>query len=130
MKCAVFIGRFQPWHDGHQWLIDQKLSKGIHCLIMVRDTEISEANPFPTEVTVNMIEKVYHGLPVQVMVIPDIESVNYGRGVGYDVIEHIPPSDIKRISATEIRDCIQRGDESWKDKVNPVIWNDIESILL
>ena len=38
-----------------------------------------------------------------VSIIPDIESVNYGRGVGYDIIEHIPPDDIKEISATKIR---------------------------
>ena len=37
------------------------------------------------------------------MIIPDIESVNYGRGVGYEIIEHIPPNDIGKISATEIR---------------------------
>ena len=37
------------------------------------------------------------------IIIPDIESVNYGRGVGYDIIEHVPPSDISKISATKIR---------------------------
>ena len=26
-----------------------------------------------------------------------------GRGVGYEIIEHTPPSDIGKISATEIR---------------------------
>ena len=40
---------------------------------------------------------------VKVINIPDIESVNYGRGVGYEIIEHIPPSDISKISATKIR---------------------------
>lgn len=40
---------------------------------------------------------------VKVIVIPDIESVNYGRGVGYDIIEHVPPKKIGKISATEIR---------------------------
>ena len=40
---------------------------------------------------------------VKVIVIPDIESVNYGRGVGYDIIEHVPPQKIGKISATEIR---------------------------
>ena len=35
---------------------------------------------------------------------PDIESINYGRGVGYDIIEHVPPSDIKEISSTRIRE--------------------------
>ena len=31
-------------------------------------------------------------------IIPDIESINYGRGVGYEVIEHFPPDEIKEIS--------------------------------
>ena len=40
---------------------------------------------------------------VKVIKIPDIESINYGRGVGYEVIEHVPPKDIHDISATKIR---------------------------
>jgi len=36
-------------------------------------------------------------------IIPDIESVNYGRGVGYDVIYHEPPTQIAEISGTKIR---------------------------
>ena len=39
---------------------------------------------------------------VKVIIIPDIESVNYGRGVGYDIIEHVPPKEIGDISATSI----------------------------
>jgi hypothetical protein len=38
------------------------------------------------------------------MIIPDIESVNWGRGVGYDLIEHVPPQSIHDISATKIRE--------------------------
>jgi hypothetical protein len=40
-------------------------------------------------------------------IIPDIESINYGRGVGYDVIEHVPPSEISDISATKIRESLK-----------------------
>ena len=40
---------------------------------------------------------------VVVTVIPDICSIEFGRGVGYDIIEHIPPSEIGDISATKIR---------------------------
>jgi hypothetical protein len=47
-------------------------------------------------------EYIGEGL-IKVMIIPDIESVNYGRGVGYDIIEHIPPKEIGEISATKIR---------------------------
>jgi hypothetical protein len=37
------------------------------------------------------------------MIVPDISSVNFGRGVGYDIIEHIPPTEVAEISATKIR---------------------------
>ena len=36
-------------------------------------------------------------------IIPDIESVNYGRAVGYEVIYHEPPKEIEQISGTAIR---------------------------
>ena len=45
---------------------------------------------------------------IQIIIIPDIESVNYGRGVGYDIIEHNPPTDIKEISATKIREQMRK----------------------
>ena len=41
---------------------------------------------------------------IRIMIIPDIESVNIGRGIGYDVIEHVPPQEIHDISATKIRE--------------------------
>ena len=27
MKYSMFIGRWQPWHEGHRWLIDQRFRK-------------------------------------------------------------------------------------------------------
>ena len=41
-------------------------------------------------------------------IIPDIESINYGRGVGYDIIEHVPPKEIGDISATSIREQMKK----------------------
>jgi hypothetical protein len=43
------------------------------------------------------------------MVIPDICSVEFGRGVGYDIIEHIPPTEIGEISATKIREEMRQN---------------------
>ena len=40
---------------------------------------------------------------IAVTIIPDICSIEFGRGVGYDIIEHTPPSEIGDISATKIR---------------------------
>ena len=45
---------------------------------------------------------------LHIMKIPDIESINIGRGVGYDVIEHVPPQDIHDISATKIREQMKK----------------------
>jgi len=87
-RRAIFIGRYQPYHMGHVSLVKQKLDKGVPCLIMVRDIPPEPQNPFTTEQTVDMIRK-YHaskGDDVVVMVIPDIESVNWGRG-GYRVCQ-------------------------------------------
>jgi len=103
----MFIGRWQPWHNGHRWLIDQRLKEGKNVLICIREVDSDDKNPYnPLEVKEN-IEKELKDLitknTVKVIIIPDIESVNYGRGVGYDIIEHVPPDDIGKISATEIR---------------------------
>ena len=130
-KYAVFVGRYQPYHFGHIELIQQKLNEGIPVLIMIRDIEPDEKNPFTTEQTVSMIEK-YHkskGDDVKVMIIPDIESVNFGRGVGYEINEFIPPKDIGGISATGIRNSIKNGDDYWKTMVDESIQNDVLNYL-
>ena len=107
MKYSMFIGRWQPWHDGHRWLIDQRLKQGKNVLICIREVSQDDSNPYnPVEVKEN-IEKELNDLTssnrVKVIIIPDIESVNYGRGVGYDIIEHVPPKNIGEISATKLR---------------------------
>ena len=107
MKRALFIGRWQPFHIGHKWLFNQKLEQDIPILIAVRDTPVDEGNPFSTDQVISNLEKEYvneveSGM-VKVIPIPDIESVNYGRGVGYQINEFVPPGDISRISATAIR---------------------------
>lgn len=107
MKYSMFIGRWQPWHDGHRWLIDQRLNEGKNVLICVREVSKDDKNPYnPNDVKENVEKKLKDLIDlkkVKVIIIPDIESVNYGRGVGYEIIEHIPPSDISKISATKIR---------------------------
>jgi nicotinamide mononucleotide adenylyltransferase len=130
-KYAIFIGRWQPYHLGHIELVNQKLSLGVPVLIMVRDIEPDEKNPFTTEQTVSIIEK-YHtskGEDVKVIVIPDIESVNFGRGVGYEINEYIPPKDVASISATGIRNSIKYDDGYWKKLVDPVIQDDVLNYL-
>jgi len=122
-KRAIFIGRYQPYHYGHIALIKQKINEGIPVLIMVRDIEPDAKNPFTTEQTVDII-KTYHAAhneDVEVMIIPDIESVNYGRGVGYEINEYTPTEDVAFVSATKIRESISTGNDEWREMVDPSI---------
>ena len=111
-QYSMFIGRWQPWHAGHKWLIDQRLEQGKNVLILIRDIVPDEKNPFEaSEVKNNIMKELWKLIGeerVKVMVIPDIESVNFGRGVGYDVIEHIPPQEVSDISATKIREQLKQ----------------------
>jgi len=107
-KYSLFIGRWQPWHPGHRWLIDQRLNEGKNVCIAIRDVETDENQPWSaTEIKYDLEIKLQDLIEegrVKVIKIPDIESVNYGRGVGYEIIEHIPPTEVEKISATKIRE--------------------------
>jgi len=106
-KYALFIGRWQTWHKGHEWLINQQLTKGKNVWVAIRDVETDEKNPKSAHrVMMDLMEEPFFQENIDrilISVIPDIESVNYGRGVGYEVIYHQPPTDIEAISGTGIR---------------------------
>jgi len=120
---ALFIGRFQPCSLAHQWLFEQKLNKGIPVLIAIRD------NPLSAEQVKFLWEKIYEGQNVAVIIIPDIESVNWGRTVGYETNMYTPPETIANISATQIRNFIKSGSDEWKSMVNEKIHSDIAELL-
>ena len=106
-KYALFIGRWQTWHAGHEWLIRQQLDKGKNVWVAIRDVEVDENNPKSAqEVFQDLIKEPFFNDnfdKILLSIIPDIESVNYGRGVGYDVVHHHPPADVELISGTKIR---------------------------
>ena len=112
MKYSMFIGRWQPWHDGHRWLIDQRLNEGKNVLICVREVSKDDKNPYnPIEVKENVekeLKDLINSKRVKVIIIPDIESVNYGRGVGYTFTEHDLGKEIHDISATKIREQMRK----------------------
>jgi hypothetical protein len=106
-KYALFIGRWQTWHKGHEWLINQQLDKGKNCWVAIRDVQQDENNPKSAQEVLRELQQetffTNNWDKIMLSIIPDIESVNYGRGVGYDVIYHEPPKEIEQISGTAIR---------------------------
>ena len=108
-EWAMYIGRWQPWHAGHRWLIDQQLNERKKVCIAIRDMEPDDNNPYSAievmmNITNELIDLIEKGM-IRIMIVPNIESINFGRGVGYDIIEHIPPAEIGEISATKIREA-------------------------
>ena len=106
-KYAMYVGRWQNWHKGHEWLINQQLEKGKNVWVAIRDVEVDDNNPKTAQEVFQMLiqEPFFNNNfdKIMISIIPDIESINYGRGVGYDVIYHEPPTDVAAISGTKIR---------------------------
>lgn len=106
----LFIGRWQTpkLHAGHLWCFQQSWDKNEPVLIAIRDIkQRSQSNPYTAlevykNVTDQLRDKIESGL-CQVIIIPDIKAVLYGRGVGYEVKELMPPDEIASVSATRIR---------------------------
>ncbi len=106
---AQMLGRWQPFHDGHFELFKKILEKTGQVIIMVRDMPKSDNNPFKFEDIKKRIEeklKDYTG-KFDVIKVPNITNICYGRDVGYKIEEIILPKEIQKISATEIRNKLK-----------------------
>jgi nicotinamide mononucleotide adenylyltransferase len=114
-QFSLFVGRWQPLHDGHKLLFSRALDNGENICIAIRDVLPDEKNPYTAAEVFVKITDYYDDLikagRVKVMKLPDIASIEFGRGVGYDIIEHIPPSEIADISATKIREEMRKKGE-------------------
>jgi cytidyltransferase-like protein len=113
-QYAMFVGRWQPLHDGHKALFNRALEEGKKVWIAIRDVEPDEKNPWTAEEVLLNISNNYASLissnKLYVSIIPDICSVEFGRGVGYDIIEHVPPTAVGEISATKIREKMKQDE--------------------
>ena len=103
-KGVLLPGRWQPLHVGHEWLIQQELDQGNRVIVGIRDTPVSESDPYSALMRKRMIEHRYQGEDVEAWIMPDIEAVSYGRKVGYEIREAEDiPAEVFKISATGVR---------------------------
>jgi adenylylsulfate kinase len=107
---AQMLGRWQPWHDGHQALFEEIIKKTGQVNIQVRDVQGVDDNPFDFETVKNNIELALadYGDRVKVSLVPNITNICYGRGVGYNIEEIVLPENIQQISATKIREDMRK----------------------
>ena len=103
---AQMLGRWQPWHAGHQKLFEEILKKTGQVNIMVRDVQGVDDNPFDFETVKKNIEErlnpEFKGR-FKIILVPNITNICYGRGVGYKIEEIELSKEIQEISATKIR---------------------------
>jgi len=109
------LGRWQPWHNGHQELFKRCIAKTGQVIIQVRDVQGASGgdgqddNPFNWDEVCNNIELglakdgFKRGIDYEIMLVPNIVNITYGRGVGYAFDEEVFDDSITSISATKIR---------------------------
>ena len=117
------LGRWQPWHEGHQALFKRCVAKTGQVIIQVRDVhgasggDGQDDNPFNWEkvcenISDGLAEDGYQrGVEYEIMLVPNIINITYGRGVGYVFEEETFDDSVTGISATKIREQMrQKGD--------------------
>jgi cytidyltransferase-like protein len=103
---ALMLGRYQPFHDGHFALFKAALERADQVLIAVRDTGgLDHKNPFDFAFVKSKIEEklVDYVGKYQIILLPNITNIVYGRDVGYKIEKIDLDHEIESISATEIR---------------------------
>ena len=104
------MGRFQPWHGGHRELFKQALKRTGQVAIFVRNMPVNNDNPLTfSEVLETITEDLTkHGFTLgkeyEILQVPNIVDITYGRDVGYSITLERLPDEIENISATKIRE--------------------------
>jgi hypothetical protein len=103
---ALFVGRYQPFHDGHKALIEEGLKRVGQACIAVRNTHgMDDKNPWDFPSVKARIEAALweHRDRISVISLPNVTHVFYGRDVGYAIEQLKLDESIERISGTRIR---------------------------
>jgi cytidyltransferase-like protein len=103
---ALFLGRFQPFHQGHLRLIEEGLRRVGQVCIAVRDTQgIDGKNPLAFFEVSKRIEAGLrtHAGRFIVIAMPNISHVFYGRDAGYVAERIVLDEATEAISATDVR---------------------------
>ena len=155
MIRALYIGRFQPYHNGHHYVINQIAKEADELIIGIGSAQMSHepADPFTAGERVLMITGALQDLHKPLYVIP-LEDINRNvlwvshvramtppfhriysgnplviRLFHEAGIEVLSPAMYERatLSGTKIRDRIVR-DEPWEDFVPPAVVRVIQEI--
>lgn len=98
------LGRYQPWHEGHEALKNEAHKRTDQVLVGVRNTHgTSDKDPLPYKEVEAYINKASNLDNTLVMRLPNITNIVYGRDVGYKIEQIDLGAEIHAISATQKR---------------------------
>jgi len=156
MKQALFVGRFQPFHNGHLDAIKRILEEEDRVVIVIGSAEENNepANPFTAGERFQMIEAAlgaegvnrdrYVIIPVRNVknfmlwtahvdqYIPPIYKVYTGSQIVRELYESYGRYEIAHLDfnfevhGTSVREKMLADDPSWRDDVHPEVVNLIE----
>jgi len=114
-EWTLFIGRYQPFHKGHEALIRYALNRGDNVCIGLREADGSKDNPLNFQERRCQIEHIFRKEiregRLKIVYLPNISIVCYGRNVGWSIEEIRLDDDLESISASKIRDkCKSKQD--------------------
>ena len=98
------LGRYQPWHEGHQALKEEAHKRTDQVLVGVRNTyKTSEKDPLKYDEVSEYIRQDNPFKDTLVLRLPNITNIVYGRDVGYKIEQVKLEDSIEAISATQKR---------------------------
>jgi adenylylsulfate kinase len=98
------LGRYQPWHEGHQALKEEAHKRTKQVLVGVRNTyKTSEKDPLKYDEVATYIQQDNPFKDTLVLRLPNITNIVYGRDVGYKIEQVDLGANIHAISATQKR---------------------------
>lgn len=114
----TFIGRWNPFHKGHEAIIRKKMEENpkVPILLLIRNTINDVYSPTVRgEYIKSWMKKNY--IAGTIMIIPNVEGVYWGRDVGYKTQLVDVDMVTKKISGSGIRDDIQKNKSRWRSLV-------------
>ena len=91
-KLGMYLGRFQPFHNGHKSIVDKMLEECEQVLIVIgsSDKKGTVKNPFPAWERASMIKEVYKtSIRINIVCIPDRNTIANDAGWGDYVMEYL-----------------------------------------
>jgi adenylylsulfate kinase len=99
---TLMLGRYQPWHEGHEALKEKAYERTNQVVVGVRHTQgTSEKDPMSYKEVADRIRATTRSPFVVKM--PNITNIVYGRDVGYKIEQIDLGTEVHAISATQKR---------------------------